>query len=1750
MHRMHLLLGALVLLFSVAVSGAEPKTISAVYAHNALTLSVPYEVIHNGEAELALEVLSPEDRVLGQAAYRTHVTEGSAVWNAKIVLREPMAVDELIWQRIRFTLRYQDEPAADIDETRSLSEILLRPVLHILAQQSYIAGSPAAMRVIVAQASPKGEQSAVKQGAIRIELLDSDREPNHAPRLLFAGSLDRRGSAEAQFRFPEGLAGTFPVRITAETPLGQVETTVTVQLEDQVQVLLTSEKPIYQPSQTIHLRALALDRADHHAAAGRALTFEVEDSRGNKVFRKAAATDSFGIASAEFMLADEVNLGAYHVRLKMDDESASAAELTVNVERYVLPKFRVVIDFDSKGGKQKRDYRPGDHVIGAVKASYFFGKPVANAAVTIKASAMDAELFNAATAAGRTDNEGIYHFDLGLPKFFAGSESRHGAAPVVVEATVKDSAEHAETRGEAITVSESPILITAIPEGGTLAPHLDNEIFILTSYPDGSPVRTTLKVHLPSNLHRIPLIGEKPIPAQQLETDDAGVAVFHMKPEYGVDLDNAGLRIEADDHRGNHVESTVPLELRSGADQILLHTDRAVFNAGDRMKIAILSTQQSGAAYIDLVHNGQTILTRDVDLENGRAELDVPATPEMSGTLTVSAYSIGRNGREVADQRLVFVHPNEELHIEAKSDASSYLPGGEARVHFRVTNQKGEGVIAALGLEVVDQAVFALAEKQPGFAKVFFYLDQELMKPHYEIHSLSSTEIVEPTDEGASESHDREARVLFAAAETVAPYTLETEAGNAVSQAQMADYLARYRDALLDYVRELAARMTDMPAVDRFPAAFEALKDASGRSPHDAWGTELRIEPSRWYSSSNRWYEVRSAGPDREFNTADDSTVWLEARTASVLNSRAWISAAQLDGAITLRMEHNSGSDNGLAAIAGTVTDVTGAVIPKAHIQILRVEDGKSRDGIADAAGRFSFAALPPGQYRVRVQSPGFRSSVRTITLAARDRGVLSAVLNVGAVTQTVAVTNAAPLLQTESAEVSVAPLSGRNISQLADLKAGASKAEGNAPSGHVRSYFPEALYINPEILTDGEGKANIAIPLADSITTWRMALFASTQAGALGTGTSDLKVFQDFFVDLDLPVTLTQGDRITIPAAVYNYANHGGDVELKLEPEDWFSLDSAERQTVSVAAGQVGAAQFTLEAKRIGKFKLTLTGRFDGDSKFEDTVVREIEVVPNGEAKEIVFNGRLDTDARQTLRFPQSAIPDANQLFVRLYPGPLSQVIEGMDGILRMPFGCFEQTSSSTYPNVLALDYMKRTKKLTPEIHAKAEGFIATGYQRLLTFEVPGGGFSWFGNAPANKILTAYGLMEFHDMARVYDVDPEVIARTRNWLIQQQQPDGSWKPDTQFINEGATNRFNTDVLRITAYIAWALESADYNGPAIEKAARFIEQRLDSKVDAYTLAVIANFAVEDRKNSDFARRALELLRDAASEKGDLTWWTAEETSVYATGDSAAVETTGLALQALLKAGGYSDVVRKSLAWITSKKSGDGNWGTTQATVMALRALLTASEQSGSDAHGTVEVLLNGSKVASLEINGDNNDLLHQFVLPTADRENEIDLRFSGKGGMAYQIAGRYFVPWEHDEASEPLAIVVKYDRTRLAQSEIVTGTATIRNNMGKTAKMVMVDLGIPPGFDLQSEDLQEMVERTSGKKSGRLEKFSMTATQAILYFDSIEPHDSFEVRYRLRAKYPIRAQGFVSRVYEYYDPSIAATATPVQFEVR
>jgi len=1728
--------------------------LSATYVHGVLRCTIPYHAVEPGGGNLTVEVLDPEDNVLGRTERHLGISVGQSQWNESVKLDKPLGVEDVVWQRLRYRFDYDDHKP-NIEGTDSISAILRMPVVHILAQQSYLSGGEAAVRVIVTDSQNELIQG---PGSVRIELFSEELKPD----LLYSGRLNRRGTTQAQFRFPAGLVGNYQLKYSVDTEIGSTDFSQSVRLEDKASILLTTEKPIYQPGETIHVRALALDRANHQAVVDKRLVFEVEDSRGNKVFKKITKSDKFGIASAEFELADEVNLGTYHLRALMGDGESptNTAEVALNVQKYVLPKFKIAVEFDN--GKGRHGYRPGDHVTGTVRANYFFGKPVDDAEVTVKASGMDVSIFDAGSVSGKTNHEGEYRFDIKLANYFAGRPLSNGAARLLVEATVKDSASHSETRGEPITVSESPLVITAVPEGGSIVPNLDNQVFILSSYADGAPAKADLHV----------LYGGSD---QRIATDDGGVGVASIKAGSG----DQNISVKARDGDGNTAAISIPLQVRTGEDQILLRTEKAIYRAGERMQLKVLSTKERGTAYIDVVKDGQTILTRDIDIAHGQAELSFTATPDLAGVVDFNAYLFGRNAQPVADHRLVFVQPADELKIEATSDAPVYKPGDDARVSFHVTNSRGQGVSAALGVQVVDEAVFALAEKQPGFAKVFFYLEQEVMKPRYEIHSIGMPDVVEPVEDSKLNQHDRAAKALFAATEMVNGNKFETEFGRAVPTAKYAEYAQRYQTAFIAQVERLAKRVTDSGTnAGNINEAFTALKDAGVPETRDAWGNTLRIEPARWFGNRSH-YIVRSAGPDGQFDTGDDVAALVQVRSAAVVDPHGNMDPVRVD------VGHDRGPFNGLAEISGTVTDISGAIVPGAVVEVRGIGTAVGRKTRSNAEGQFSITGLPAGKYEIRVISQGFRIAGRSnVTLQPRDRAVLSAQLNVGAVTEAVEVESATGPLQLQAGQMRGAmggvvggpihvvkslPLVGRNAAALqmmdapmpaaklamaADSVTGfANEKKDEAPTARVRSYFPEALYINPEIITDGDGHATISIPLADSITTWRMAMLASTTHGALGSATSSLKVFQDFFVDLDLPVTLTQGDRVSIPIAVYNYSGSCGDVSLKLTQEDWFTMvDDDADKSVSVDSSRVAGSQFTIQAQRIGKYKLTLSAQMKGETKRADIVVREIEVIPNGREQTAVFNGRLENTVEHEIQFPAEAIPDASKIYVRLYPGPLSQVIEGMDSILRMPGGCFEQTSSSTYPNVLALDYMKRTNKLTPEVHAKAEGFIANGYQRLLTFEVPGGGFSWFGNAPANKILTAYGLMQFSDMSKVYDVDPRLISRTQQWLASQQQADGSWRPDTQFINEGATNRFNRDVLRITAYLAWSLGNTGYQGPAVERAKQYIEKHMGEKADSYTLAVVANFAVDYGKDREFTRQAMQNLLDAKVDKGEQVWWTADETGVYSTGESASIETTGLALQALLKWGEASGTVRKGMAYVAAKKDASGTWGTTQATIMALRALLLATEKSAADVHGTVEVLLNDKTVHTLELTSDNNDLLHQFVLKSfdANEPNTVKLRFEGKGGLAYQVVGSYFVPWDEKTQSEPLSINVAYDRTRLAQDDIATANATVKNNMDKTAKMVMVDLGIPPGFDLMSEDLQSYQDQTANKKSGRLEKFTQTATQAILYFDSFTPNSSVTLKFRLRAKYPIRARTFKSRVYEYYDPAVSSTARPVQLEVR
>jgi uncharacterized protein YfaS (alpha-2-macroglobulin family) len=251
--------------------------------------------------------------------------------------------------------------------------------------------------------------------------------------------------------------------------------------------------------------------------------------------------------------------------------------------------------------------------------------------------------------------------------------------------------------------------------------------------------------------------------------------------------------------------------------------------------------------------------------------------------------------------------------------------------------------------------------------------------------------------------------------------------------------------------------------------------------------------------------------------------------------------------------------------------------------------------------------------------------------------------------------------------------------------------ADNNANSAgeppRLRQYFPETMLWLPDGVTDETGLLHLDVPVADSITTWRLSALASTQDGRLGSATGSLRVFQDFFIDLDLPLALTVGDEIAVPVGIFNYLPDAQTIRLEVEPMAWFELLDEASKEVVIEANEISVVYFRIRAQSFGKqpFKVTAYG-----SEMSDAMQKEVRLFPNG--KEIRFTQSsslsADTPARYITTIPSEAIAGTEGLTVKIYPGIQSQVVEGLDGMLRMPSGCFEQTSSTTYPNVLVLDY------------------------------------------------------------------------------------------------------------------------------------------------------------------------------------------------------------------------------------------------------------------------------------------------------------------------------------------------------------------------------------------------------------------------------------------------------------------------------
>lgn len=469
-------------------------------------------------------------------------------------------------------------------------------------------------------------------------------------------------------------------------------------------------------------------------------------------------------------------------------------------------------------------------------------------------------------------------------------------------------------------------------------------------------------------------------------------------------------------------------------------------------------------------------------------------------------------------------------------------------------------------------------------------------------------------------------------------------------------------------------------------------------------------------------------------------------------------------------------------------------------------------------------------------------------------------------------------------------------------------------------------------------------------------------------------------------------------------------------------------------------------------------------------------------------------------------------------------------------------------------LDYLKSTNQSTPELEMKAEEYINLGYQRLVVFEVDGGGFSLYGDSPPILFLSAYGLMEISDMAEVYPVDEAMIERTARWLVSQQAGDGSWSSEDY--------RVAGQQLATTTYVTWALaESGVADEAAVAKGITYLKEHYPEVKDGYVLTLVANALVAWDPKDSFTKKVLDdLASQAIEDDGAAYWQSGVESFMGAKSEMGSIETTAMAAYALLKGDAHPDVANKALTYLVRNKDSFGTWSTTQATILSLKALIESAKAGEPTENVTVRVSLNGEEADPIQITPENFDVVQlvTFTDKAVEGDNTVCIEVEGKGNLMYQVTSRYYIPWElvPPEEKKAMTIDVRYDRTDIQVDDTVRVDVTAKLNLEGTAKMVVLDLGIPPGFEVQAEDLSARVQQdlqlvlsgVEGKgeeyPGPTVKRFDLTGRQIIVYLQDLSYGEPISFHYGLRAKYPLRVKTPASTAYDYYNPDQVGVAQP------
>ena len=939
------------------------------------------------------------------------------------------------------------------------------------------------------------------------------------------------------------------------------------------------------------------------------------------------------------------------------------------------------------------------------------------------------------------------------------------------------------------------------------------------------------------------------------------------------------------------------------------------------------------------------------------------------------------------------------------------------------------------------------------------------------------------------------------------------------------DYTAELQPRI-DAALNAAALRSSLPATH--PELIEVLRRAgiSEADLRDPWGQSyysiLKAEAGYFDSITvtdgpprvvpvtrqSQVVRLRSAGPDGKEGTPDDFTVatYLQPVTEQTVEAASpqFIESPMLDP------RHG--------AIYGAVMDMSGAFIPGVEVRVTS-PIGVETDLVTSEVGGFVIRNLDPGIYQVRLSLPGFQTKVLTgVVVKPATATRILATLQVGSNASNVEVSEGAVSLLATSASVG-------------EVRTGASRFPQPMSTPKLREYFPETLFWQPALETGRDGNAQVRFTLADSVTTWKATAIASTKDGRIAVAEKEIVAFQPFFLEHDPPKFLTEGDQISLPIVARSYLDRDQSLDLSMKREDWLEpLDSITRKS-EIKAGEATREIFTFKARtpiQNGRQRITAQGTEAGDAVEKSTTVS-----PFGREVTQVSSEIFRAASTQSVIFPSEALAGSMSAELKIYPNLMSHVVDAIEAIMRRPYGCAEQVISSAYPSLLYLRLTKQAGRRGDALTQKASRYVQIAWQTLRAYQTEQGGFSYWTSGEADTAVTAYALQFMIQAKEFITIDEDRPNRTREWLLGKQRTDGSWEQDSE----------------LTAYIANVLSTPGIwqkEKDPVPAALAYLEKQPGHP---YLSASVA-LAAFNIGNKQLADSALKTLRTTVHRERDSAFWDLQtNTPFYGWGLPGRLESTAVAMRALAVSGTDQDLVDEGRLFLLRSKDQFGIWYSSQATVRVLETL-ALSLGGQKESPGSADVFVNGVRVATVSFGNrerPNNPVTLDLSKFMAVGTNQVEVRERKKSSIStVQLVASHYVPWNPSQnlVTGPVRLSVRFSKQEVAISEPVTVRVEADRVGFRGYGMMLAEIGLPPGADVDRASLSAAVESSGWT----LTRYDVLPDRLIVYLWPKAGGIAFEFQFRPR--YGLIAHTPRSTLYDYYNPDAYAILAPVQFTVR